>query len=293
MKKTGEIFLARSPKWKNNLTIPGGHVEYGETAVEALKREIKEETNLDITDIEFLTSVEIIESSEAAADYKRHLFCLDYKVSLADENQEPQLDGVENTEYLWLKPEDIIKRDDVEKTVKSTVAEYFVKHKKSLFSVKKCKDCEKMKTEAEEYKSGWQRALADYKNLQKETTSRMGEWAQMSERQILEEFIPVYDNFKKAFVHHPELQTDNEEHKQMKNWTDGIGYIMKQFGEVLKNHSIEEIKTVGEKLDTRYHEAAGEEESESQKSGIITKEVDGGYKMGERVIKPAKVIISK
>lgn len=150
-------------------------------------------------------------------------------------------------------------------------------------------DLEKAQAESVEYKAGWQRAVADYKNLQKEVQARQTEWAQMSERQILEEFIPVYDNFKTAFAFHPELKDD---HKHVKHWIDGIGHIMKQFKEILKAHGVEEIKTVGEHFDTRVHESAGEQEGDG-KSGTIVREVSGGYKMGERVIKPARVIICK
>lgn len=156
-----------------------------------------------------------------------------------------------------------------------------------------CKHCEKFKAECDEYKQGWQRALADYTNLQKETKARMSEWIHMSEQQILEEFIPVYDNFKKAFTHHPELDVSSEEGKRVQNWIDGIGYIMKQFGEVLKSHKVEEIKTVGEKFNPKFHETVGEEEVEGKEQGEIVKEMDGGYMMGERVIKVAKVIIAK
>ncbi len=142
--------------------------------------------------------------------------------------------------------------------------------------------------EVAEFKSSWQRALADYQNLKKETAARRAEWVQMSEQQILEEFIPVYDNFKTAFYHHPDLNGDQ---KNIKNWVDGIGFIMKQFGEVLKSHGVDEIKTVGEMFDPVFHESAGEESGE--RAGKIIREVGGGYKMGTRVIKPARVIISK
>lgn len=164
--------------------------------------------------------------------------------------------------------------------------------KKGFFHKHLCKDCENHKQEAEANKTNWQRALADYKNLQREIGARRAEWAQMSEQQILEEFIPVYDNFKKAFSHLSELKVDNAEYKQIKNWTDGIGYIMKQFGEVLKARGVEEIKTVGEKFDPKFHETVGEEEAD-QASGTVLREVDGGYKMGKRVFKAAKVVITK
>ncbi|KKU11761.1 MAG: Protein GrpE [Parcubacteria group bacterium GW2011_GWC2_45_7] len=72
-----------------------------------------------------------------------------------------------------------------------------------------------------EYKLGWQRAVADYQNLQKEIASRRAELVSMSEQQILEEFIPVYDNFKKAFSLKPA-----SEGKQTQSWINGIGFII-------------------------------------------------------------------
>ncbi len=128
------------------------------------------------------------------------------------------------------------------------------KDKKSFFK-KPCRDCEKHKKESEEYKNNWQRALADYQNLQRETSERRGEWARMSEQQILEDFIPVYDNFKKAFAIADNADAggaaDNAD-KKWQSWKQGIRYIMKQFWEVLKAHNAEEIKTVGEKFDRNF-----------------------------------------
>ena len=68
---------------------------------------------------------------------------------------------------------------------------------------------------------------------------------------------------------------------------------MKQFGDVLKAHNVEDIKTVGEKFDPKFHESVGEEGAEGQEAGAIVREVDGGYVMGGSVIKVAKVIIAK
>ena len=287
--KEGQMFLARSPKWGDRLVVPGGHVEYGETCIEALQREIKEETDLDITDIELLTQNELIESPEFQT--KRHFLALDYKAKVVGENYEVKLEEREASDFLWLTPQEIIERDDIESATKDTIKKYLLKEKKSFWGGKD--DSDKFKAEAEEYKKDWQRALADYKNLQKETSERRSEWAQMSKTMILEDFIPVYDNFKAAFFHHPTLNADNEEHKQMKSWTDGIGYIMKQFGDVMKSHGIEEIKTVGEKFDPTIHESVGEEEVEGKESGMIVREVSGGYKMGDKIVKVARVIIAK
>jgi molecular chaperone GrpE len=145
-----------------------------------------------------------------------------------------------------------------------------------------------LRSQVEEYKQGWQRAMADYKNLQKETNEKKSEWAHMSEQFILEEFIPVYDNFKKAFAAKEQLTMSNEQD----SWAKGVGFIMKQFWDVLRVHQISEIKTVGEKFDPKLHETAGEEEG-SGEPGTIIREVDGGYMMHGRVMKVARVIVVK
>ncbi len=289
--KEGKMFVMRSPSWGGRLIGPGGHVEYGETGEEALKREVKEETNLDIADIELLGTLELVEHPGYKS--KKHFLGLNYRANVVGEDYEIKLDEREASEYFWLTPEEIVKRDDVVDIVKENVEKFLIKDKKSFWGSKECKDCSANTDKIEEYKKDWQRALADYKNLQKETSERRGEWAQMSKANILEDFIPVYDNFKSAFFHHPQLQVDNEEHKQMKNWIDGVGFIMKQFGDVMKAHGIEEIKTVGEKFDPNMHESMGEEEVEGKEPGIVIKELIGGYKMGGKIIKAAKVTITK
>ncbi len=152
-------------------------------------------------------------------------------------------------------------------------------------------DIGKIIRESEEYKMGWQRAVADYQNLKKETESKRNEWMNWCEEKILGEFIPIYDNFKKAFEHHPELDGADEFHKKVKNWTNGIGFIKKQFEDVLKSHGVEEIKTEGQ-FNPELHDAVGEEESELEHGSII-RAVESGYIMNGKVIKVAKVVVSK
>lgn len=154
--------------------------------------------------------------------------------------------------------------------------------KKSFF--KRCRHCEDLKKESEEFKAGWQRALADYRNLQAEIARQKSDWAKLSEWQILLELIPVYENFKKAFV----ATNDGGN-----NWAKGIECIMRQLGDVLKSHGVEEIKTVGEKFDPRWHETVGQEEVANGERDLILREVGGGYKLGDKVLQVARVIVSK
>jgi len=93
----GQLFLMRSHKWKGKYVIPGGHIELGETMVDALRREIKEETNLDIYDIEFICFQEFIHDERFWQE--RHFIFFDYAC------RTDSIDVVLNheaQEYVWV-----------------------------------------------------------------------------------------------------------------------------------------------------------------------------------------------
>lgn len=149
--------------------------------------------------------------------------------------------------------------------------------------------------EEKEWKSEYLHALADYDNLKKNVAKEKIEMGTFAKGMAGVEFTAVYDNYKKALAHRPNLDEIKETPagKNVEQWLVGVEYIKKQFIEALSQMGVEEIKTVGEKFDPAYHEAIGEAESKDVEPGIILQEVDGGYKMGDRVIKAARVIISK
>ncbi len=292
--KKGEILFIKTPKWNGMYVLPGGHLDFGEAVEECVVREVKEETGLDIKNIEFIKVKEFIKDKRFVSGI-RHLVSLVYKAQVTDDEQQVVLNE-EATEFLWLKPEEAIKNENIILENREVIKDFFInkREKHGLFH-HQCKECEKHQKEAEEYKAGWQRAQADYQNLQKEIEIRRGEWARYSEQQVLEEFIPVYDNFKKAFA--VERGTGNGERD---NWAKGIEFIMKQFGKVMQDHGVEEIKTVGELFSPEFHEAVGTEGTglanlsvQPVQEGMIIKEVEAGYVMRGKVIKVAKVVVAK
>ena len=74
----GELLLVRSHKWHGKYVVPGGHVELGESAAEAVRREAKEETGLDIHEVQFLTWQECI--YDETFWKPRHFIFLDFIV---------------------------------------------------------------------------------------------------------------------------------------------------------------------------------------------------------------------
>jgi len=95
----GELLLLQSHKWPGRYVVPGGHVELGERLEEALAREAKEETGLDIRDIEFINFQQFI--YDPAFWKKRHFIFFDFACKA--ENTEVQLND-EAEGYVWVEP---------------------------------------------------------------------------------------------------------------------------------------------------------------------------------------------
>ncbi|MFH0770735.1 MAG: NUDIX domain-containing protein [Candidatus Peregrinibacteria bacterium] len=100
----GKIFLMASPKWKGKYVIPGGHVELGETLEDALRREVKEETNLDIFDIKFLAFLEFIYGP--GFEERKHFLFFDY--TCKTQTTKVQLNE-EGTNFVWVTSEEALK----------------------------------------------------------------------------------------------------------------------------------------------------------------------------------------
>lgn len=123
----------------------------------------------------------------------------------------------------------------------------------------------------------YKRALADYQNLLRQTAREKEEFAKYANENLLLEILPVYDHLKLALKHVDKNSNDK--------WLEGVGYILKQFKDVLNKLGVEEIITVGEKFDPNTMEALkGEGE-------IVQEEASSGYKLNGKVIKHAKVIL--
>ncbi|MDH5483183.1 MAG: NUDIX domain-containing protein [Candidatus Bathyarchaeota archaeon] len=102
-----KVLLAKPSKWKNRFTLPGGHIELGESIEEALKREIKEETGLEITPIRLLNLQEAICSEEFHEP--RHFIFLDFLCEA--QITEVKVDQDELQEFLWVEPAEALKMD--------------------------------------------------------------------------------------------------------------------------------------------------------------------------------------
>lgn len=105
-REDGMVLLCDSHKWPGLYTVPGGHVELGETCEEALMREIEEEVGLDIKVLELVSIQQVIYPKEFWK--KAHFIFFDYLCS-AGGNQTPRVDSNEIQGTIWVAPRDALK----------------------------------------------------------------------------------------------------------------------------------------------------------------------------------------
>ena len=255
--KEGKILLIQNNKWGDFWHIPGGHIEMGETSDEALKREIKEETGLEIDNIEFIGWQDAIYPK--AFFKKKHFIFLNFCAKLAG-GKITKSDEME--EYIWIKPREALKKLKIVSYTIKTI-QFYLKHKEGKEA---------------DYSEKYKRALADYQNLLKQTAKEKQEFVKYANEQLIYEILPVYDNLKLALMHSKGVKDNN-------SIREGVKYVLKQFGDALKNAGVEEIKTAGMKFDHNTMEAI------EGKGDKVKKEVKAGYLLNRKVIAPAKVVL--
>jgi len=147
-------------------------------------------------------------------------------------------------------------------------------------------DLKVCRKEKEEYLTGWQRAKADYVNLQKELDLVRVNISILTKEKMVEKLLPALDSFEMAF--------SNKEHWETldKEWRLGIESIHQQLISGLLNSGIEKIDEVEVPFDPNIHQSISITETDNEKKDhIVANVLQVGYKIGERIIRPAKVAI--
>ena len=139
-----------------------------------------------------------------------------------------------------------------------------------------CEDKTKeMESKIFELENNWKRALADYKNLEKRVAEEKQEFAKYFLAGFIRELLAVLDNLEKA-----------QEHTK----DEGVNLVVKDFREILKKEGVEEIIAQDTNFDPLMHDAV---EVGDGIDGKILKVLEKGYKIGERILRPAKVVVGK
>ena len=152
----------------------------------------------------------------------------------------------------------------------------------------------KAKAQCEEYLAGWKRAMADYANLKKDSERAQGEMARYASAGLVMKLLPVLDSFRKAASQAPKFQPDQPpDFSALRNWVDGINAIAGQLDGALKAAGVALVDESGVSFDPSLHEAMMAQKSDGAKEGTVLKILEPGYKMHDRVLRPAKVIVAE
>ena len=128
------------------------------------------------------------------------------------------------------------------------------------------------------------RLTADYDNYRKRAQREKEDVRQFANQDLLEKLLPVLDNFEMAITAVKEADPSIK---------DGVQMIYDQLFAVLKDSGMEPIDAMGEAFDPNLHEALSQEETTNANEGTVVQQVQRGYKLNERLVRPARVVVAK
>jgi molecular chaperone GrpE len=140
------------------------------------------------------------------------------------------------------------------------------------------------RAEAQENYDRFLRATAELDNYRKRTAKVRAETREEALRDVLLQIAPILDNMRRALA---------QENKDVDVFKQGVELIYSQFQETLKAYGLEEIEAVGQPFDPTLHEALMEIEHQEHPPGTVVEEMEKGYRLNSKVVRPARVIVSK
>lgn len=145
---------------------------------------------------------------------------------------------------------------------------------------------EEAEKKAEEHYQRFLRTQADFENFRRRTRKEKEELQQYAAQAVIEQLLPVLDNFERALE--AGRHTDD-----LGSLVKGVEMVFNQLQEVLKAQGLETIPSVGQPFDPYVHEAVMQVESDQYQSGYVVEELQKGYKLKEKVLRPAMVKVSQ
>jgi molecular chaperone GrpE len=137
------------------------------------------------------------------------------------------------------------------------------------------------KKRAEEYLANWQRAQADFINYRRRTEQDRLEFNRYANSQLALALLPVLDDLERALEAVPPKLAKNE-------WVEGIKLVGRKFESALEGQGITPVDALGKSFDPNYHEALRQDKGEE---GMVIDVFQKGYMLGNKVLRPAKVVV--
>lgn len=139
---------------------------------------------------------------------------------------------------------------------------------------------------ADEYLDGWQRSRAEFANYKNRVKREEQEAQAVAAASVLARTLPLLDDLERALK-------DRPRQGEAATWADGVELIYRKWRAILESQGLEPIPAEGQKFDPTLHEALSHEDSPDHEEGEIIEVIGTGYRIGDRVVRPALVRVAK
>ena len=171
-----------------------------------------------------------------------------------------------------------VKAEEAEEKAEGEAAEETEKEDKENKAEEEAKKAEEAESER------YMRLMAEFQNFKKRAAREKSDIHAYANEKIVGELLPVLDNFERAL---------DAEGGDLEAYAKGMQLIFEQLKTALENAGLEEIKAVDETFDPNVHNAVMTDNLEDKEDGTITKVLQKGYKLKDKVIRPSMVAVNK
>ncbi|WP_026771150.1 MULTISPECIES: nucleotide exchange factor GrpE [Sediminibacillus] len=147
-------------------------------------------------------------------------------------------------------------------------------------------EIEALKKEKDDVYQRLLRLQAEYDNFRKRTQKEKEADLKYKSQSLVSELLPVVDNFERALDTAPDDESTA-------GFVDGIKMVYRQLKDALEKEGVEEIKTEGEPFDPTIHQAVMQVEDDQYESNVVVQELQKGYLLKDRVVRPAMVKVNQ
>lgn len=146
-------------------------------------------------------------------------------------------------------------------------------------------ELEALRKQVEEQQERYMRAQADFDNFRRRTRQEKEEFAKYASSKLVEQLLPVLDNFERALA-------SSKESRDFDSLLKGIEMTFRQLDQSLEQEGLKRMEAVGQPFNPEFHQAIQQVESDEHEEGVVVEEVMKGYLYKDKVIRPAMVKVS-
>lgn len=177
---------------------------------------------------------------------------------------------------------------DMQKTESSEPTEQLVPVEPGTVTAEQLEELKARAAKTDEHWDRLLRTTADFDNFKKRAAREKQDAIRFANQALIEKLVPVLDNFDMALAAAQTNSTDAAQSLQT-----GVAMIYQQLKSTLAEAGLEEVNAAGQKFDPTWHEAVSQQETTEAPEGHVVQQLRKGYKLRDRLLRPASVIVAK